>query len=242
VKAAELRALREGGAAAPATRKKPGKGKPEEEKPSPFAPPLVVNVPPSAWSDVWVEHPKEIVKLGLRRITADALLAAHVEAAKKADEYLPDEEHESALWQITQQTIRLHIVLCYALTDPTDYRSPPMLWGHQDGTMWVLPEPSGEGIISARFTREGIAMLYDALEIVAVKDNPTYPVLGDAETERLGEELVDGTFFASITPGVGPDDDDSREERRALVETQIRRLLGYVDHLRRTGFTAPIVY
>jgi hypothetical protein len=125
VKAAELRALREGGAAAPATRKKPGKGKPEEEKPSPFAPPLVVNVPPSAWSDVWVEHPKEIVKLGLRRITADALLAAHVEAAKKADEYLPDEEHESALWQITQQTIRLHIVLCYALTDPTDYRSPP---------------------------------------------------------------------------------------------------------------------
>lgn len=205
-------------------------------------PPMHVLLRPSCFSERWENRPTETVKVGLRRATADELLSAHVEAAKKADAYHPGEDHSSELWQTTYQTIRFHYVLGYVISDEADVTEPPVFWSFQDGSIMISPSPTGGSAISRFFSRDGLGRLYDALELLTLLDNPTWPLATDRQIEDLVDQLGEGTFFASIAPGAGPDDPEAQEERSASVDRQIRRLFGYILHLHATGFAKPIVY
>ncbi len=205
-------------------------------------PPMHVLLRPSCFSERWENRPTETVKVGMRRATADELLTAHIEAAAKANEYHPGEDRADAIWQTTYQVIRFHYVLGYVLTDPDDVTDVPMLWSFQDGSIMISPSPTGGSAISRFFTSEGLGRLHDALELLTLDNNPTWPLATNTQIEGLADQLDDGTFFATIAPGAGPDDPNAQEERRACVERQSRRLFGYIRHLHDTGFAKPIVY
>jgi len=206
------------------------------------APPMQVLLRPSCFSESLEGRPRETVKVGLRRATADELLNAHLEAAKKADEYHPDHDRTGMVWQTTYQTLRFHYILGYVLTDEEDVTETPAFWDFQDGSVMIGPSPTGQGVVSRFFTRDGLGRLYDALELLTLKDNPTWPLATNVQIENMIDQIDEGTFFTSIAPGEGPGDPDAQEERRLSVERQIRRLLGYVIHLHDTGFAKPIVY
>jgi hypothetical protein len=206
------------------------------------APPMRVLLRPSCFSERWENRPRETVKIGLRRATADELLSAHVDAARDADRLHPGTERDTELWQTTFQVIRFHHVLGYVITDENDVSEPPPFWSFLDGSIMIAPSPTGGHAVSRFFTRDGLGRLHDALELLALEDNPTWTPASNDKIDTMVGQLDDGTFFSTIAPGAGPDDAEAMEERRAAVEKQIRRLFAYAIHLHDTGFTKPIMY
>ena len=74
----------------------------------------------------------------------------------------------------------------------------------------------------------------DEFEVLTIVDSPTRPPSDDDQLAEMTMGLIDETFFTTIDPGIGPEDE--AEKRRSIVEGQIRTLLGYVYRLHRDGF------
>lgn len=200
------------------------------EVPTGSTAPHIVELAPSAFTEAWSTRPRATVRAGLRRLSADECLLAHTEAAEKADAFHPGLDHSDQVWLTSYDILRLHIVLGFALVEPTDVTAAWMA-GRFTGD---LVEMSGEKAVSSVFTDAGLSRLYDEFEVLTVLDSPTQPPIDEEELATMVTAIAAGEFFATINPGQGPDEEATK--RIGIVDGQIRTLLGYVYRLHRDGY------
>lgn len=200
------------------------------------APSHVFTLGPAAFTDSWTNRPKEPIRIGMRRASADEFLAASNTAVLKTDEHFPKLSHDDRIWDMTYQVIYIHILLGWILVHPEDVTRP--YWPADDGSRWFAFETSGAGAASNRFTREGIERLHSELEVLSVKGSVTWAEADDADLGAMADAIKAGTFFPSISIGDGVTTADEAEANRASIERQIRQLLGYAMQLHSTGLSA----
>lgn len=211
-------------------------------KPTP--PPRAFVLGPSAFTERWRFRPTAPIQVGLRRISAEDRVHAHVKAIERADRMMPADRRspEDSLWQKVYEITLVHYVLGFALCNAGDVTRP--LWeapdGHSlNGGEQMLTDLSDEEIefgtapvASARFTDDGIARCLDELDILARKDPVTMRRASDADLVRAGAALADGSFFARLKAA-------DTEETRAVGE-HIRMLTGAILDLMERGREAPL--
>lgn len=200
------------------------------------APAHVFTVGPAAFVETWTSRPKEPIRIGMRRASADEFLAASNTAVLKTDEHFPKLSHDDRMWDETYQIIFIHVLLGWLLVHPDDVTRP--YWPADDGARWFSFETSGKGAASNRFTREGIERLYSELEVLSVKGSVTWPEADDNDIEAMAKAIKAGTFFPSISIGDGVVVAEEAQANRASIERQIRQLFGYIMELHSTGLTA----
>lgn len=203
-------------------------------------PPHTFTLGPGAWASLYPKRPSGPVAVGMRRLSADAYLAASLEATEKANEYVPDVGHEDEKWLECHDILLLHFLIGAALCSPMDV-AINFFGEYQDGAAMVGPAPSGEGAASTYFSSEGMARLYDELTILGVIDSPVWPEATDDDLTELGVALQAGTFLPSA-PDDGTDEDGADKAKSEALCANLRRLLGYVIQIRRDGIQPlPVV-
>jgi hypothetical protein len=195
-----------------------------------LAAPHTVELQPSAFFDGWEKRPRVAVIAGLRRLSCDETLRTHTEAAEKADSFHPGLSHDDSVWLKSYDMVRLHLVLSEALVEPHDVTKPWMDGRFTDD----LVEMSGDKAVSSVFSDAGLSRLYDEFEVLTILDSPTQPPADDEQLADMSAAIQEGFFFSTIAPGVGPEEE--AEQRRAIVEMQMRTLFGYILRLHRDGF------
>lgn len=200
------------------------------------APPRVVVLPPSSFADSWQSRPTYPLMVGLRRISADELLAADVKGKARAQEIFPALSPFDPYRLEVAEIVRFHVILGKALCDPRDARKP--LWRDQQelaGENMLPLGPSGL-VVPMRFTRDGLGRLFDELEVLNIEGNPTWPEATDDELVELAHSILDGSFVEDIEDAldVGATEEDFVRTRNDF-EGDVRRFAKHLIELRRGG-------
>lgn len=176
------------------------------------------------------------MSVGLRRISADELLAADVKGKTRAQELYPTLSPFDPVRLEAAEIVRFHVILGKALCDPRDGRKP--LWRDQQelaGENMLPRGPSGT-VEPMRFTRDGLGRLFDELEVLNIEGNPTWPEATDDELEELAHSILDGSFLEDIDDvlDVCVSEEDFIRMRNEF-EGDVRRFAKHLIELRRGG-------
>ncbi len=207
-----------------------------------LAPPRTVVLPPTAFATAWLNRPRGPMTVGLRRVSADELLAAEVRGRTRAQEIFPNSSPFDPARIETAEIIRFHFVLGKALCDPHDYRKNLWLDQQELSSSNMLPVGPSKMVEPMRFTRDGLHRLFDELEILSIEGNPTWPEATDEELEELGVALLDGSFLEDLEEVIDPG--ASEEEFRMIrdeYECDMRRFLKHIIEMRRNGPRSPMM-
>lgn len=207
-----------------------------------LAPPRTVVLPASAFATSWLSRPHGPMLVGLRRVSADELLAAEVRGKARAQEIFPNSSPFDPARVEVAEIVRFHFILGKALCDPQDYRKSLWIDQQELSSPNMLAMGPSKMIEPMRFTRDGLHRLFDELEILAIEGNPTWPEATDDEIAELGVSLLDGSFIEDLDDVIDPG--ASEEDFKALrdeYECDMRRFLKHVIEMRRTGPRTPMM-
>jgi hypothetical protein len=200
------------------------------------APPRIVELPPSAFASTWDHRPNGPMQVGLRRISADELLAADIKGKARAHEIFPALSPFDPYRLEVAEIVRFHVILGKALCDPKDVRKP--LWRDQQelaSDNMLSRGPTGS-VEPMRFTRDGLGRLFDELEVLNIEGNPTWPEATDDELEELANSILDGSFIEDLESVVDPGaTEEDFAQMRSEFEGDIRRFAKHIIELRRNG-------
>lgn len=201
-----------------------------------LAPPRTVTLPATAFATSWLNRPHGPMTVGLRRLSADELLAAEVKGRGRAQEIFPHASPFDPARIETAEIVRFHFILGKALCDPHDYRKNLWLDQQELASPNMLPVGPSKMVEPMRFTRDGLHRLFDELEILAIEGNPTWPEATDDELEDLGASLLDGSFIDDMEDVVDPGatEEDFRMHLDEF-ERDLRRFLKHIIEMRRNG-------
>jgi len=199
----------------------------------------VVTLGQKSLSSRWTpDHgrPSGPLQIGLRIASAFEKLEASTSAVSFTDRLLPDRDPSDRRWAATYEVCWIHYLLGVVMCSPNDANLPP--WTDRDGApaeidgrMMLAVEDNGDAaVVSLRFSDAGLARLMDEYEALEIGNSEVWPEISADAAKKLGHHLAEGTFFAGL-------DDAARagntEAKHAAAE--LRRLLGYVVHLRTHG-------
>ncbi len=208
----------------------------EADEKTAHAPPRVVLLPPSAFASTWDNRPNGPMQVGLRRISADELLAADIKGKGRAQEIFPTLSPFDPYRLEVAEIVRFHVILGKALCDPKDVRKP--LWRDQQelASENMLPRGPTGNVEPMRFTRDGLGRLFDELEVLNIEGNPTWPEATDEELEELAQSILDGSFIEDLDAIVDPGaTEEDFAANRSEFEGDVRRFMKHIIELRRNG-------
>lgn len=159
--------------------------------PKPQTPaPRVVTLPPSAFIDGWSgseddpwERPTDIVEVGLRPVSQDALARARSDAAKTAWRRHPEDDDGDCRVDAFNDALVVS-ALAYAVCQPSDVTRP----------LWTAQELA----IEAALTPEAQRRLWQELELLHIGSSPVMPEATDEEIGTLARALLDGSFWQEM--------------------------------------------
>lgn len=195
-------------------------------------PPWVFTLGTKSFSARWKDRPTDPIRVGMRIASAEERLLVGVEATARADLLLPGRSPDDPRWKATFDVCWIHYLLGHVLTSPKDANAP--LFAEQDGTLMLYVkephEPGDTPVVSARFTDDGLARLWDEYSALEIRMSEVWPELPAADVAKLGARLVDGSFFDGLDAAA-----KTGNTQAAQAATQIRRLLSHVVDIRTNG-------
>jgi hypothetical protein len=177
------------------------------------------------------EHgrPAGSLQMGLRIASANEKLVASTSAVSFADRLLPGRDPSDRRWAATYHVCWIHYLLGVVMCSPNDANAP--LWAAQDGALLLAVENEGDAaVVSLRFSDAGLARLLDEYEALEISHSEVWPEISASDAKKLGQHLADDTFFAGLDEAARGGNGEAKH-----VAAQLRRLFGYVVHLRTHG-------
>lgn len=164
---------------------------PQQKRPAPRA----VEVPVHAFADDWAGKPTQPMRVGLRLVSERDMQMARSEAAKHAWRLHREEHDDENRVDAFNDALVRWVVSC-ALCKPDDATAP--FWDDMQLE-----------VVNGALTSEGVRLLWEEYETLAIDSSPLSRELDDEELPALG--MLTADVFDALDP------EESRRVRRLLA-------------------------